>query len=143
MYCDEKNVANGTACNDNNACTMDDVCYYGACKGTPKNCSDGNACTIDRCDKETGACIYTAKVCDDHNSCTKDTCDPATGCKFTPVQDGTACDDHNLCTTGDACYSGVCKGKSISCDDGDSCTIDYCNPITGSCVHARQWWCKP
>src|SRR5439155_27076970 len=40
------NRANGTACDDGNACTLNDTCSGGSCQpGTPKNCDDGNVCT--------------------------------------------------------------------------------------------------
>ena len=38
-------------CNDNNECTMNDVCYNGLCVGTPKDCG-GRAC-----DPINGACV--------------------------------------------------------------------------------------
>src|SRR5206468_138746 len=44
--------------------------------------------------------------------------------------------DGNACTTGDACSNGRCTGgPARSCDDGNVCTIDSCDPATG-CVHA-------
>jgi hypothetical protein len=59
--CSNPTAPNGTACNDSNACTTNDVCTSGACVGGP------------------------ALSCDDNNSCTTDTCDPASGCVHTPI----------------------------------------------------------
>ena len=52
-------------------------------------------------------------------------------CVHTPV----SCDDGNACTV-DFCdpASGQCSHTSISCDDQDACTIDSCNPQSG-CAH--------
>ncbi len=45
----------GLTCNDNSACTLDDVCTSaGTCKGSPMKCDDGNPCTKDYC--EAGTC---------------------------------------------------------------------------------------
>jgi hypothetical protein len=40
--CGVQNKPNGTACNDNNACTSNDVCMNGVCTGTP--CASPNVC---------------------------------------------------------------------------------------------------
>jgi hypothetical protein len=47
------------------------------------------------------------------------------------------CDDGDPCTT-DARdpVSGECVYTPINCDDGDPCTLDACDPATGECVHA-------
>ncbi len=47
-------VVNGTACNDQNACTASDACEAGSCKGGTAACDDGNACTDDSCDPQSG-----------------------------------------------------------------------------------------
>src|SRR5439155_904107 len=40
----------------------------------------------------------------------------------------------NACTVGDSCASGACTaGSALSCDDGDLCTDDFCDPNSG-CV---------
>ncbi|PYT05763.1 MAG: hypothetical protein DMF49_13135, partial [Acidobacteria bacterium] len=51
---------------------------------------------------------------------------------------GTACSDSNACTTNDTCQAGACVGGAPpTCDDGNVCTIDSCNPQTG-CSHTNQ-----
>jgi hypothetical protein len=49
--------------------------------------------------------------------------------------DGSPCDDADFCTTNDVCTGGVCVGSAASCDDGNACTEDACDPATG-CSHA-------
>jgi hypothetical protein len=81
-------AANGTHCNDGNACTQTDVCQSGSCMGSnPVVCTALDACHVQgTCDTATGACSNPARP------------------------DGTACDDGNVCTAQDACQSGVCTG---------------------------------
>ena len=103
---------NGNACDDGDACTVNDVCNNGNCLGNPIVCSDGNPCTID-------------------------SCDPDNGCTFINANDGYICDDGDACTIGDNCISGSCLGYAISCDDGDSCTLDSCDSSSG-CKNTPQ-----
>jgi hypothetical protein len=155
-------INNADACDDGNACTVDDACGGGACRGGPavvcndfnpcttdtcnpasgcvsvpntNSCDDGNACTTgDTCDG--GTCHPgTATICNDNNPCTDDSCDPASGCVFT--NNANACDDGNACTSGDACGSGSCHGTAIACDDHNTCTTDTCNTATG-CVFTNN-----
>ena len=87
-------------------------------------CDDGNACTFnDRCVK--GECRGTAYTCDDGNACTDNVCDGAGGCRFPP--NSAPCDDGNACTYRDTCVSGVCAGIAYRCDDGNVCTDDACD----------------
>jgi hypothetical protein len=93
-------------------------------------CDDGDACSqLDQC--VTGACRGVALACDDANPCTDDSCDPTSGCVFAAV-DGGDCDDANPCTPTSACEAGTCVGESNECvcatdddcalfDDGDRC----------------------
>ena len=103
---------NGNACDDGDACTVNDVCNNGNCAGNPIVCSDGNPCTID-------------------------SCDPDNGCTFINANDGYICDDGDACTLGDNCISGNCLGYAISCDDGDYCTLDSCDSSSG-CKNTPQ-----
>jgi len=54
------------------------------------------------------------------------------------VHDGTgilvACNDQSMCTLDDACQgdaAGTCTGTPVSCDDGNACTEDRCEPDSG------------
>ncbi len=46
------------------------------------------------------------------------------------------CDDGNACTT-DSCdpATGQCTNTPISCNDNNACTTDSCNPATGQCTN--------
>jgi hypothetical protein len=33
---------------------------------------------------------------------------------------------------------GVCQGERINCIDSDPCTADFCDPVTGACVHSTE-----
>lgn len=110
--------ANGTACNDDNACTTGDACQDGVCAGgNPVVCAPLDQCHV------------------------AGTCDPATGqCSNPPADFGAACDDGDACTTGDHCVGGVCTGTSTLCqpvDDPAGCwNQPTCNPATGTCSQA-------
>lgn len=47
-YCEYRAADNGTACNDANSCSKDDVCDHGSCSGRSE-CDDANSCTRDFC----------------------------------------------------------------------------------------------
>ncbi len=151
----------GLPCEDGNACTEKDACKGGTCTGGAlADCDDGNPCTNNTCDGKTG-CVGTnnnkpcdadgnactvgdscvggactagaATGCDDNNPCTVDTCDNKTGkCAFDGSKTaGVPCNDDDVCTDKDACTSGACKGTAKSCDDGNACTTDSCDPKQG------------
>ncbi len=142
----------GAACTDGNNCTITDVCTKGSCIGQVLTCNDNNACTNDACNPSTGICAY-ANIpncqgncgggggggggpgggfgCNDNNVCTKDAC-VNNKCEHTFVTG--ACTDNNLCTTNETCVTGVCVSSPVKCDDGNPCTSELCNPVTGACV---------
>jgi len=151
-------------CNDNNACTVGDICAAGKCKpGALKSCDDGNPCTKDSCaaaaggvcqheaiggvcddgdacttgDKcSTGTCLGLEKPCGDNNPCTTDSCDKKGGCQNVP--NDLPCTDKNLCTVGDKCTKGDCKGTFKPCpSDGNPCTKDVCWAASG-CHYVAQ-----
>ena len=144
------------ACDDGSACTTGDTCTAGSCTGTPVTCADTNPCTDEWCDPASGCVIsnHTRSCndnnacttgeacldgvcaggqdvdCDDGNLCTSEYCDPAqNGCVY--EYNTFSCDDDNLCTTGDQCSEGSCTGRAVSCADGNTCTADLCDPVTG------------
>ncbi len=108
---------NNAPCDDGNACTTGDTCAGGTCQsGPPTNCNDGNACTSDSCVPPTG-CAH----------------DPVPACCTTDGQ----CADTDQCTTNERCVNNACVSDPVSCDDGNVCTDDSCNPSTG-CVHTNN-----
>jgi hypothetical protein len=158
---------NTLPCDDKAACTTNDVCTNGVCKGSGgPNCDDGNPCTTDSCEPGTGCtntnnanpcddgdscttndvcaagkCAGTPMACDDGNICTNDTCLAPLGCIYT--YNTVACEDGNLCTLGDVCAMGVCKpGPQLKvCDDYNACTTDSCTPAAGACSFALSPTC--
>ncbi len=152
--------ADAGACDDDDACTMNDTCVAGECVGSAFTCDDQNPCTDDTCDGVGGcgfvdntascnddnactsgdSCVAGACVpgpnlpCDDQNTCTIDSCDVETGCVFTP-DDGATCDDQSMCSTASVCLGGQCVEETpLSCDDANICTIDFCEAADG-CGH--------
>lgn len=123
---------------DGNPCTTDScdaiagVHHVNVPSGT--SCSDGNACNgVESC--SAGACLSgAAPAVDDANPCSLDACDPTTGVvthRFLPA--GSSCPDQNLCNGAERCNAaGSCvPGTPATVDDGDACTIDSCDPLTG------------
>ncbi len=102
-------LVNGTPCNDENPCTIDDACKNKVCKpGQPRDCSSlSDQCNVGICDIADGSC------------------------KKDPKATGTVCDDENLCTDNDKCISGSCEGVSKNCDDGNVCTVNTCDSEKG------------
>jgi hypothetical protein len=115
--CSEPAVADGTACDDGNACTRRDTCVGGACVG-----ADPVVCTAkDQC----------------HDA---GTCDPATGACSDPARsNGTACDDGTYCTVNDACTGGVCRGAARDCTQaGGQCGTGVCDEASAACTREPE-----
>ena len=157
--CEAALFADGTPCDDQDACTVGDHCESGACLGegmldcgsldpcrvgscTPAKgcvfslragpCSDGDPCTAgDIC--SGGVCHGVREVsCEDGLTCTLDACEPGQGCRH--HAHAAACDDGDACTPVDVCAGGACGSAGPpACDDGDPCTLDACDPVSGAC----------
>src|SRR5262249_32205580 len=129
-------------CDDHNPCTSDSCDPATGCQNTPivdgVSCDDGNVCNgIATC--AGGICTPgQALNCDDGNTCTTDGCNPQTGCTHQSVPGccnlNEDCTDNNACTVNERCANHACTSDVLSCDNGNPCTIDSCNPVTG-CVH--------
>ena len=115
--CTYDKLDDASSCDDGDACSDATACVKGQCKGAKVSCDDGNACTTD-------------------------SCKPGVGCVATSANDGSSCEDGSGCTTSDACKSGSCAGKPISCDDSVACTEDSCETSSG-CVHVKGASCPP
>ena len=122
-----------TSCNDNNSCTISDVCTNGICEGSDA-CSGGTSC-------QSGMCVTpnTCTVvgdCNDNNPCTIDSC-ASSVCHHTAVTPGTSCNDGNPCTTADQCLGTVnptCMGTPKACLASDQCHVaGTCDTNTGIC----------
>ena len=142
--CTHTPAPDGTPCSDGNLCTTGDICKSGICQpGGVPGCDDGQMCTTDACDPATGQCSHSGianccasdAACNDGNSCTDDACNLATGvCSH--ANNTAPCNDGNACTFSDMCASGSCvAGTPNTCNDGDICTTDQCDPVSGQCGH--------
>jgi hypothetical protein len=134
------------SCSDGEICNTD-YCdsQTGQCAHQPLNCDDGNPCTTDSCGPVEGQCSHqalaTGAPCSD--ACLiGGTCTPGPKgmtCSNGTPSIGAPCDDHNSCTDLDRCRSdgrggAFCGGGTgVNCEDGLSCTLDYCDPNIGAC----------
>ncbi|MBK7827818.1 hypothetical protein [Nannocystis sp.] len=85
--CAKTPVADDTACDDANLCTLMDVCTAGVCAGALKDCkANDTTCGIGACNADSGLC---ETLPDDK-------------------KDGVACDDANGCTANTTCLAGFC-----------------------------------
>lgn len=113
-------VVDGTACDDQQACTGGDVCIAGNCQGVQKDCS-GFA-----------------------DNCKKGVCSSASGqCVSQDLADGSVCDDGQGCTVDDRCVTGVCRGREKACTPAQNpCQESICDPIAGTCQvgHRPNLW---
>ena len=148
-----------TSCDDGDLCTYQGKCAGKKCASVAVPCGDGNACTADTCDPKkgcvypplsattcddgsactnkdsciSGACIGDPVTCNDSNPCSDDACNLAKGC--TSTLNSAPCSDGDACTADDGCSAGTCKsGGAPNCDDGNSCTLDFCDKGAG-CYH--------
>jgi RHS repeat-associated protein len=116
--CSNPPKANGTTCDDGNACTGASSCQAGACTGTsPVTCVATDQC------HDVG------------------TCNPTTGaCSNPPKANGATCDDGNACTGASSCQAGACTGTSpVTCLATDQChDVGTCNPATGACSNPEK-----
>lgn len=139
-------------CNDFNRCTIDE-CIGGSCRWTPV--TDGTSCDDDRFCTSPGTCVsgectgVVENDCDDGDDCTDDLCDDVMmECRHTlhprPGAEGPlgepTCEDglDNDCdgqTDGEDANCTPCE-TAADCDDGNPCTEDSCNDLTGICTNA-------
>jgi hypothetical protein len=110
--CSNPPKADGSTCDDANACTQTDTCQAAACTGSnPVVCTASDQC------HDVG------------------TCDTGSGiCSNPPKADGTGCEDGNACTVSDTCQSGACQAGPPADVDGDAhvsglCGGDDCNDV--------------
>ncbi len=141
--------ADGWACDDGDACTMEDTCANGACAGVPLDGdADGHVaetCGGDDCDDGSANVnpeIYEGgagtAVCADglDNDCDGLTDLAQAACQACSTD--ADCDDGDPCNGVELCTASVCViGSPLDCDDSDVCTDDTCDPASG-CVHTNN-----
>ena len=118
-------------CDDGLFCNGEELCVGHSCQaGTPVVCDDGVSCTVDTCDELTRVCAAPPNdgLCTDSSVCNGvETCG-AGGCQAGVPLD---CNDGNACTN-DGCDPVTgCSSAPVTCNDGNACTNDSCDPATG------------
>lgn len=142
------------SCDDGNPCTLDgcdsvkSLCYHIPISGEDcpgcgppvnKLCFQQNVVGVDAC----GQITETYLACSDDDPCTSDLCDPSVvSCAYKNKPDGecqecvgatsTQCDGIDIVWV-DSC--GQPGDIAMSCDDGNPCTADSCDPTSSLCVH--------
>ena len=103
----------------------------------PPSCDDDVECTIDAC--EDGRCTHEA----DDSLCPGGRCSVMLGCTATVCTTNEECDDGDRCNGAERCdpsagsEDGCVDGTAPDCNDGVTCTDDFCAPETG-CYHDRH-----
>ena len=135
---------NTDACDDSDACTMNDVCADGSCSGEPLDadgdtfiavgCPNGDDCndSVDTINPGVFEGPAGSGICDDtiDNDCDGDT-DLADATCGQCNGDGD-CDDNNVCNGAETCLSNNCQpGTSLDCNDNQPCTDDTCDAASG------------
>jgi len=113
-------------------------CIFSTCKNDAE-CGGATPCLAAKC--TAGVCSLSPVVCNDNNGCTQDTCNASSGCVFTPVSELAS----NPCAGSIPCVNYLCNSSAAypgcyqttndaACDDGNHCTTDTCNVLSG-CHH--------
>ena len=135
--CGECTAYPNSFCNESGQCdcTMDTCLSLSKKCGGPYDDGCGSTVTCPACNNcgeecELGSCVFTA--CDG-KTCGDDGCGGSCG-----MCAGSSCAGLTW-TAAKTCVSGACTGGggTQNCDDGEVCTTDACNPVTG-CGHANN-----
>jgi len=122
--------ASGAKCDDNDLCTLNDVCKDGQCQGTyfGNKCGDGYQCTDDICDGK-GGCKNELKqgYCVIDKACYKDQEQDKAGCAVCD----TSKDPYKWTALPDLCKIGASRYKP---GDRDSTGCGVCDPTKSGSV---------
>lgn len=132
-------------------CAGSNPCELKTCNGT-STCSVAPAAAGTSCRASSGPCDAaetcngSSTACPTNAYLSGTVCRPATGgcdaaeycsgssaaCPTDVAAVGTQCTDNNACTTGDTCTaSKTCVGTPKNVVDGNPCTADTCDSVTG------------
>lgn len=131
-------VDEGTLCDDDNPCTHDECRGPDGCRFVPLAlaCDDGDACTLDdRCDN--GVCVPGApRECNDHLPCTLDQCDPASGCIHVPSCPASeVCDaEGNCCLPRWSCGDLAHECQQVTDGCGNLVDCGGCQDPLAACI---------
>ena len=143
----------GAECDDGEACTKNEVCQSGLCKGEVFVCDDGDPCTDDTCVAEACTFPLAADKCSIAEACVGagelnpdndcQACNPSKEQSDWSNRDpGEPCDDGEACTWKDSCQFGACKGTESPCGDALTCTLDLCDSKGGCTYELQDGACK-
>lgn len=128
LKCVEEDKADGTVCDDEDACTLNDQCLAGACLGSAKDCSAlaaDESCLVAFCDPES--------------------LPDAGECKTAPLDVGVPCDDGLECTVDTECqFAGTCEGGlavgpaecEAALENTNPCLAGVCSEPEGCALEA-------
>ena len=136
--CEEDNKSSGALCDDDNICTIGDVCDgAGACASGVSPCDDGFFCNgVETCNGITGECGdgYPLVLSDDID-CTMDLCDEDAD-EVTHTANDDFCSDEIFCNGTEVCdVAEGCKAAELELDDGIDCTTDSCDEDIDLVLH--------
>lgn len=139
--CIDTDPCTDPVCNDAHTCEQHE--RFNGCRACTKDtdCDPLGQCAGQKCDATNVCTTVTAHSCSDGNLNTDDICE--LDASLNPVcrnscRNAAACSDNDACNGAETCNAGTCQsGTPLSCDDGDLCTDDSCDTVTG-CVHASR-----
>lgn len=127
----EQPVANGTSCNDSNACTYTDRCQAGSCVGTPISCVSTNPCQVLSCNG-TSTCASanapSTKLC---RAAATGTCQADAYCTGA----STACPANPPAPAGKVCRTpqAACQGAASCSGSSTTCPANPALPVGSTC----------
>lgn len=111
----------------------------------PADCDDDEPCTVERCNERVCSYEFLADetVCfasTGFSACLDGKCPPIwASCENEAAADGDFCESSEDTTRLGRCDSGACVISpcelSLDCWDGDPCTKDICDGLSGECSH--------
>lgn len=130
---------NLAVCEDGDVCTGLGICNKNVCEpGEPLDCDDDVFCNgLETCDPDLGGCQPGALPdLSDGIPCTVDSCDEELDMAI-HVPDDDLCDDGQPCNGDETCSVAFdcVGGTTADLDDGVACTVDLCDPETGTITH--------
>ncbi|MSQ81776.1 MAG: hypothetical protein EXR77_02525 [Myxococcales bacterium] len=153
--CTVQLAADGSPCDDSDACSNADFCANGTCKAGLNVCpctskadcaahEAGDFCngtlycdlaaTLSGC-KINPATVVKCPTGDD-TACHSNSCNKTDGkCKISNSLVTISCDDNNLCTTGDHCQDGACMAGANTCkctEDKECASFEDANLCNGT-----------
>jgi hypothetical protein len=125
------NVSDGTHCNDNNACTINDQCTSGTCAGTAPGCNSPPTCysAPGTCNPSTGACSYSpadGTPCGTNMTCGSGVCQCSPGFTNCGTVSAPNCKDLANDNTNCGSCGAVCANQVVHANGPFNCVSSSC-----------------